>query len=102
MQAADASEQVRKALEIAGLLELGAAHHRWEAQRFGAGFAMAGDQRGEPLDDALIERGAGVDTVRAHAVEQLVGEMIERIGDLRRGVRRVGENSNVHVRLPAI
>jgi uncharacterized protein YkvS len=35
-------------------------------------------------------------------MKQRVGEMIERIGGLRRGVRRVGENSNVHVRLPAI
>jgi hypothetical protein len=35
-------------------------------------------------------------------MKELIGEMIERIRDLRRGLRRVGENSNVHCRLPAI
>jgi uncharacterized protein YkvS len=35
-------------------------------------------------------------------MEQLVGEVIERIDDLRGGLGRIGENSNVHVRGPAI
>ena len=39
--------RVRKALEIAGLLQLPAAHDRREAQDLGAGLAVARDQRGE-------------------------------------------------------
>src|SRR3954449_4640661 len=57
---------------------------------------MARNECGEPLDDALIKRGAGVDAVRAHRMKELVGEMIERIRDLRGGLGRIGEDGNVH------
>ena len=52
VQAADAAEQIGKALQIAGFLELAAAHHRRKAHHFGAGLAVPRDQRGEPLDQS--------------------------------------------------
>ena len=87
MQAADAAEQVGKALEIAGFLQLPAVHDRRKAHHFGAGFAMPRDQGGEPLDHILVERGPGVDAIGAHLVEQRVGEVVQRIGRLRRDLR---------------
>ena len=82
VQAADAAEQIGEALEIAGFLQLAAVHHRREAHHLGVGLAMPRDQGGEPLDHVLIERGAGVNAVGAHLVEQDIGEMIQRIGRL--------------------
>ena len=99
MQAADAAEQIGEALQIAGFLELAAVHDRRKAHDFGVGFAMARDQRGEPLDHVLVERGPGVDAVGAHLVEQDLGEMIQRIGRLGRDLRRVGSDGSFMVGL---
>ena len=58
MQAADAAEQIGKALQIAGFFQLPAVHHRRKAHHLGAGFAMPRDQGGEPLDHVLVKRGS--------------------------------------------
>jgi hypothetical protein len=50
-KAADAAEQVGKTLEVSGLLDVAAAHHRRKAQHLGAGLAVPCDQRRQPLDD---------------------------------------------------
>src|SRR6202012_104762 len=96
MQAADAAEQVREALQITGFLELGAVHDWREAHHFGPCLAMPCDQRGETLHNIFIERGARIDAVIAHPVKQDIDEMIERMGCLRRKRGRIGSDRGVH------
>ncbi len=80
---ADAAEQMRKALQIAGLLDQRAADDRREANDLGARVARAVDQRAEPVDDLLIGAGAAVDAVDA-------GRMEQRLEDLFRESLRAG------------
>ena len=96
VQAADTAEQVGKTLQIAGFLQLSAAHDRRKAHHLGAGLAMPGDQGGEALDHVLIERGSGVDAIHAHPVEQGIGEVIERIGRLGWACRPWVADGDIH------
>ncbi len=100
MQAADAAEQIGETFQVAGFLELPAVHHRREPHHLGIGFAMPRDQGGEPLDHVLVKRGAGVNAVGAHLVEQLIRKMVQRINRLRCDLRRGGSDGYVHGRLP--
>ncbi len=61
VQAADAAEQVREALQIARPLELPAVHDGRKAHHLGVRFAIPRDQRRKPLHDIFIERGAAID-----------------------------------------
>ncbi len=64
-KAADCAQQVREALQVAVPLQLGAAHHRRKAQHLGAGRPIGRDQRRQRFDHALVETGAGVNSVHA-------------------------------------
>src|SRR5882757_4700430 len=81
-----------KALQIAGLLELPATHHRRKSQNLGVRLALARDQAGETFDDLLVEAGACVDTVRAHRAKQRIRHDVERVALLDRSLE-----CNVHL-----
>src|SRR5262249_49479659 len=68
-QAADAAEQVREALEIAGCLQLAAAHHRWKAEYLRISWPMAGDQRRQGVDHAFVETCPGAHAISAHGAK---------------------------------
>ena len=74
MQRAGAADEIREALQIAVALEVAAAHDGREAEHFGAGLAMAGDQRAEALDHVFVKCGTGVDAVGAHRAEQRLAQ----------------------------
>ncbi len=95
MQAAHTAEEMRKALEIARLLQLLAAHDRRKSQDLGARLAMAGDQPGEALDHLLVERRAGIDAVGAHRPEQGLRDRIDAFALLGRSLE-----CNVHLDVP--
>ena len=100
VQAADAAEQVGKALQIARLLQLVAAHDRGKPQHFRGGLAVARDKSRQALDHLFVERSTSVDAVDAHRPEQRRGERFERIARLRGGFpRRVAD---VHAARPAL
>jgi hypothetical protein len=52
----------------------------------------------EPLDHVLVKRGAGINAIGTHLVEQGLGEMVQRIDRLR-SFRGCGSGDDVHVRL---
>ena len=79
MQGADAAEQLREALEIAGVFELTPAHDRRKAEHLGAIRTFVRNRALQPLHDALIDGGAGVDAVDAHGSKQVV-EQAAHIG----------------------
>src|ERR1019366_4508267 len=60
-QGADAAEQLRKALEIAGVFELTSTHDRWKAEHLRPIRTFVRNRALQPLHDALIDGGAGVD-----------------------------------------
>ncbi len=93
-QAGDAAQEIRKALEVAVALEMGAAHHRREAEHLRALVAAGRDEGGERLDHRLVGAGAGIDAQRVHRLEHRVEQGIERIGR-GRGGRRV-HHGHVH------
>ena len=100
VQRADAAEQVGKALQIARLLQLVAAHDRGKPQHFRGGLAVARDKSRQALDHLFVERSTSVDAVDAHRPEQRRGERFERIARLRGGFpRRVAD---VHAARPAL
>ena len=73
-------------------------HDRRKAHYFRAVLAIPGDQRSKPFDHILIKSGSGIDTIGAHLVKQLVGQVVERIGGLRGAIHLVGSDGYVHVR----
>jgi hypothetical protein len=70
MQAADGAEQMRKAVQIARLLDMGAIGHRRKAQHFRAGRAQPRDQTGQPLHRQLEQLRSGAHAVDAARLEQ--------------------------------
>jgi hypothetical protein len=75
---------MRKALEVARLLQLPAAHHWREAQHLGVRLAMPRDQAGEAVHDPVEQRSARIDAVDAHRLEQGFGDGVERVAQLDR------------------
>jgi hypothetical protein len=80
-EAAHGAEQVGEAAEVAGLLDMGAAHHRREPQDLDVRIAMARDQDVEAVDHALEHGGAREDAVDPGRMEQRLGRQLERIAD---------------------
>ena len=78
-EAADAAEQVGKARQVPGLLDVAAAHHRRKPQHLGAGLAVPRDQRREPFDHRLEQRRAAVNAGTAGLREQRTAEHIEPV-----------------------
>src|SRR5579863_8837484 len=83
-QAAHAAEKMRKAFEVAGFLQLPAAHHRREAQDFRIRLAIARDQRTKSVDDLLEHGRARVNAVDAARQQQRLRDRIQRMSRPRR------------------
>jgi hypothetical protein len=79
LQAADAAEEMREAVEIAGLLDVAAAHHRRKSQHLGVGLAVLRDQRRQRLDDGFEQPRAGMDTMAAGRLKQRAAERVEPV-----------------------
>jgi hypothetical protein len=79
LQAADAAEQMRKAVEIACLLDVAAGHHRRKPQHLSVGFAAPRDQRRQRAYDGLEQRRAAMDTIAAGWFKQRAAERLEPI-----------------------
>ena len=91
MQSAYAAQQIGEALEVAGFLQLFAAHHRREAHDFRFRVALPRDVRFETLDDLRIQRGARIHPVDTHGSKQARGDCSQRIGGMiERGGRTAG------------
>ncbi len=87
MQGAHATQQIGEAFEVAGFLQLPAAHHRREAHDFRFRVPLPRNVGLEALDDLRVERSARVDAIDAHGSKQPFGDMSQRIG---RGIDRGG------------
>jgi hypothetical protein len=79
VQAADAAEQVGKAFEIAGFLQLAAVHDRRKAHHLGARFAIARDQIKQPIHNLLVGAAAAVEAVDTGGQQQFGGQQAHRI-----------------------
>ena len=73
-----AAQEMRKALQIARLLDQRPAHHRWEPIHLSSRLAVARDQTGQRLDNGLVFAGACVDAVDACGMEQSLQQFFGR------------------------
>ncbi len=70
---------MREAVEIAGLLDVAAAHDGRKPQHLGVHLAALRDERRQPLDDRFEQRSAAVDAVAAGRLEQGAAERFEPV-----------------------
>src|SRR5580704_3463407 len=103
VQRADAAEEIGEALEIAGLLEMAAAHYRRESEDLRPLLPLTGDKGLELLYHILVEGGARIDAFGFHAAKQFGSELVLRALVLRAlGLGEVfcdrGPHGDVHAR----
>ncbi len=79
MQSAYTTQQIGEALEVAGFLQLLAAHHRREAHDFRFGIPLPRNVALEALDDMRVQRGARIHAVDAHGPKQSFRDVGQRI-----------------------
>src|SRR5215467_8843882 len=79
MKTIHATEKVRKALEIARLFNLPAAHDRRKFEDVGIGWPVPRNLRGQAVDHQLEQAGPRIDAADAHGTKQRVRDRLNWI-----------------------